>query len=241
MPLNAMEAVVQGFRRLAALFVLFAFWPASPTVWAQGHRCPPLDTTAVWARVNRAWSLETSVRWSNDSLRQVLLRLAAEDQALRADFGARMTDSLYVRQLMRQDSSVADAMRAILDRFGLPTRDMVGPAGSDAGMLIVQHNWPLQERVLGLARSLPPGQISPEKLGMLEDRVLVHRGQAQRLGTQFSVGPDGLFRLEPIADTVGLDARRAAAGLLPMRQYVCLLEEDGMHVDRKSLPPAFRP
>jgi hypothetical protein len=76
---------------------------------------------------------------------------------------------------------------------------------------------------------------------MLEDRVLVHRGGAQRLGTQFTAASGGLFRLKPIADTVGLDARRAAAGMLPMRQYVCLLEEEGMHVDRSSLPPAFRP
>lgn len=226
--------------RLAVVLVL-AFWPPARAAWGQGSACPPLDSTAAWARVNRAWSVETGVRWSNDSLRRVLLRLAEEDQALRADFGARVSDSLYVRQLLRQDSSLAAAVRGILDRFGLPTRDMVGPSGSDAAMLIVQHNWPLQEEVLARAKALPPDQISPERLGMLEDRVLVHRGQAQRLGTQFTVGANGLFRLEPILDTVGLDARRAHAGMPPMRQYVCLLAEEGMRIDRASLPPAFRP
>ncbi len=240
-PLTAAEVSLQASTRLAAVLVLLGLLPAAQRAWGQGPGCPPPDTTARWARVHRAWSTETSAQWTNDSLRHVLLRLAQEDQAIRADFGARIGDSAYRRQLMRQDSSLATTMRIILDRFGVPTRDMVGPAGADAGMLIVQHNWPLQEQVLALARALPPGQISPERLGMLEDRVLVHRGHAQRLGTQFTAGPDGLFRLEPILDTVGLDARRAAAGMPPMRQYVCLLEAEGMHVDRRSLPPAFRP
>ena len=232
--------VDQGMSRLAVLLVL-ACSPPAHAAWGQGATCPPLDSTAAWARVNHAWSVETGVRWSNDSLRHVLLHLAEQDQALRADFGARINDSLYVRQLMRQDSSLAATMRVILDRFGLPTRDLVGPAGSDAAMLIVQHNWPLQEEVLARAKALPPDQVSPERLGMLEDRVLVHRGRAQRLGTQFTVGANGVFRLEPILDTVGLDARRAHVGMPPMRQYVCLLAEEGMRIDRASLPPAFRP
>lgn len=76
---------------------------------------------------------------------------------------------------------------------------------------------------------------------MLEDRVLVHQGKPQRFGSQFNAGPDGVFRFAPISDTVGLDARRAAVGMLPLSQYVCLLEEAGMHVDRASLAPSYRP
>jgi hypothetical protein len=208
---------------------------------AQGSPCPPLDSTATWARVSRAWSNETGVRWSNDSLRRVLLSLNDRDQAARAEFGARIKDTLYIKQLLTLDSTLAADMTVILDRYGLPTRDLVGPAGSDAAMLIVQHNWPLQERVLALAKALPAGQISPEKLGMLEDRVLVHRNQPQRFGTQFNIGPDGVFRFAPVSDTVGLDARRTAAGMPPLSQYVCLLEEAGMPVDRSSLPFGKRP
>jgi len=208
---------------------------------AQASPCPPIDTTAAWAQTNRAWSNESGVRWSNDSLRRVLLELVERDQAAREGFGARVTDTNYVRQLLSLDSSLAASMTGILDRHGLPTRSMVGPRGSDAAMLIVQHNWPLQERVLAMATSAPRGQISPEKLGMLEDRVLVHQGKPQRFGSQFRAGPDGVFQFDPIADTTNLDARRAAVGMPPMRQYVCLMEEAGMRVDRTSLPPAFRP
>jgi uncharacterized protein DUF6624 len=207
----------------------------------QESLCPPLDTAATWARANGAWSDETRLRWSNDSLRRVLLTLRDRDQAPRAEFGARVGDTLYGRQLISLDSSLTAEMGVILDSFGLPTRSMVGAAGSDAAMLVVQHSPSLQERVLALAKAMPPGQISPEKLAMLEDRVLVHEGKPQRFGTQFIAGPDGVFRFAPVSETASLDARRSAAGIPPLRQYVCLLEEAGMRVDRGSLPPIFRP
>ncbi|MGI9078683.1 MAG: DUF6624 domain-containing protein [Gemmatimonadaceae bacterium] len=198
--------------------------------------CPPLDSTAAWARANRAWSQEAGQSWSNDSLRRVLLELRDQDQSARADFGSRIGDSVYARELTTTDSALATKMAEILDRFGLPTRSMVGAAGSDAAMLIVQHNWSLQERVLGLAESLPPGQISPQALAMLEDRVRVHQGKPQRFGTQFNSAADGIFRFAATSELPGLAARRAQAGLPPVAQDVCLMEEAGMRIDRSSLP-----
>jgi hypothetical protein len=107
-------------------------------------------------------------------------------------------------------------------------------------MLIVQHSSTLQERVLTLAKAAPTGEISAEKLAMLEDRVLVHQGKPQRFGTQFTAGSDGVFRFAPVSDPANLDARRSLAGMPPMREYVCLFEEAGMRVDRSSLPPIVR-
>jgi Family of unknown function (DUF6624) len=129
---------------------------------------------------------------------------------------------------------------AILDRGGLPTRLLVGAEGSDAFMLIVQHNWLLQERVLALARRAPQGSLSPQALAMLEDRVLEHQGKRQVYGTQFTLGTDGMFRFAANQDLGGLARRRERAGLPPLEQYVCMLEEAGMRVDRSSLPPQIR-
>lgn len=208
---------------------------------AQTPHCPPFDTTASWAQVNRAWSNELSLHWSDDSLRSVLLALRDQDQAVRADVGAHVSDTLYGRQMKSTDSVISTHMAVILDRFGLPTRSMVGAAGADAAMLIVQHSWPLQERVLALAKGMPLGEISLQSMALLEDRVLVHHGKAQRFGTQFTLGSDGLARFEPVSDTVNLDARRATAGMPPLAQYVCVLEAAGMRIDRASLPGLSRP
>jgi hypothetical protein len=198
--------------------------------------CPPLDSTAAWAQVNRAWSRETAGSWSNDSLRQVLLGLEASDQADRESLATRLNDSAYVHRLNRADSARAVELAGILDRFGLPTRSMVGAAGSDAAMLIVQHNGALQAPVLRMAIALPPGDISPQTLAMLEDRVRTNDGQPQRYGTQFTIRNDGHLVFAPTESLAGLESRRAAAGLPPLAQYVCLMEGSGLQIDRSTLP-----
>ena len=71
---------------------------------------------------------------------------------------------------------------------------------------------------------------------MLEDRVLVHQGKPQTYGTQFNLGPDTLFHFAPTSDLTGLEARRARMGLPPLALYVCLMEEAGMRINRRSVP-----
>jgi hypothetical protein len=217
----------------AATCAAFGAFEPNPSRMARVVACPEPDSTAAWLRVNRAWHTPLPARWANDSLRRVLIALRDEDQKLRADFGARATDTAYIRRLTAADSALADVMKGILDRFGLPTKAMVGADASDAGMLVIQHNWPLQERALAIADSLPPGQISPQAHAMLEDRVHAHQGKPQRFGTHFNLGKDGLFELAPVTDTAGLDARRATMGIMPMRDYICLLEEAGMKVNSR--------
>ena len=212
-----------------------------PMDYSPGAACPEPDSNAAWVRVNREWHAPSAQGWSNDSLRLALIALRDQDQKERANFGARATDSVYVRRLMAADSALAAVMRDILDRFGLPTKTMVGADGSDAAMLIVQHNWALQERVLAIADTLSAGLISPQAHAMLEDRVHVHQGKPQRFGTHFNLGPDGLFSLAPAAEVEDIDARRARVGIMPLREYVCFLEEAGMKVNRNSLPPRSGP
>ena len=205
--------------------------------WPQSGPCPAPDSMAPWRQVLRAWKTEVPGMWRHDSLRQLLLTMAAADQAARRGFGARVGDSAYARALFTDDSVRAEAMRAILDEFGLPGRALVGAAGADAAMLLVQHNAPLQSRALALATQLPRGEVSPEALAMLEDRLAVSKERPQRYGTQFTLGPDTTLRLAPVLDLPNLAARRASAGLPPMPLYVCWLGESGMRVDRRSLPP----
>jgi hypothetical protein len=96
--------------------------------------------------------------------------MAAADQAARRDLGARVGDSAYVRALISGDSARVEAMSAILDEFGLPGRALVGAAGADAAMLIVQHNAALQTRAL----RWQPNSRQP--------RCLPRRSQCWRIG-----------------------------------------------------------
>jgi hypothetical protein len=217
---------------LAALVAASTFAvPAS----AQGCSAP--DTTALWYRLRRAWTTEEPHGWTNDSLRRRLLEMERDDQAERRDFGMRWNDTIYVRSLMRTDSLRALELESILDHFGVPTRALVGAKGSDAAMIIVQHNPRLEPRVLAMAKALPRGYVSMEKLAMLEDRLLVAARQPQIYATQFSSGGSGVFRLDSLADPAHVASRRDSAWLPPLASYVCQLEQTGIRIDRSTLPP----
>ena len=216
--------------------IVAALCLAASAAGAQSTRCA-IDSTAPWAIVERSWSRETGVTWSNDSLRGVLLALEREDQEPRRDFSARANDTTYLRQLFALDQKTSNAVREILDRFGLPTKSMVGAKGASAVFLVVQHSATLQERVLDLAKRAAPGEVPPSALAMLEDRILTKSGKAQFHGTQFAVTPEGYAKFAPIADPRRLAARRERAGLPPLDVYVCLIEESGLRVDRSTLPP----
>ena len=200
-------------------------------------QCPEPDTTAKWARVLRAWQSEKGLQWSNDSLRRQLLEAERADQAERAQIGQRANDSTYVRTLIRADSARALWLESVMRTIGLPTKKLVGPRGSDAALLIAQHNGWLLPSVLELARKAGPGQTSPALVALMEDRLRVQRGQRQVYGSQFTLMPNGVYTFEPVEDVAHLEERRASAGLVPFfPDYVCTFEESGMRIDRSSLP-----
>jgi hypothetical protein len=229
--------------RSTALVALIGILPSFTSCLAQGRianrapaGCVEPDTSGAWAKVLRSWKDERGTTWSNDSLRRVLIAMEDSDQAERVEFGRRWSDSAYAHKLARADSSRARELENIIDVFGLPGRRLVGARGSDAAMVIVQHNRWLEAPVLSLARVAPEGEVSPERLALLEDRVAVYAGKPQLFGTQFSASNAGSFRFDPVTDPASLEARRARAGLPPMGQYVCALEKTGLKIDHSSLP-----
>ena len=77
---------------------------------------------------------------------------------------------------------------------------------------------PMLERLAGR------GELSRPDLALFTDRVLVQSGEPQRYGSQFKV-VDGRLEPDRIAEPSHLDARRAAAGLPPMAEYIRMLGE----------------
>jgi hypothetical protein len=211
---------------LLALIVLFA----APAM-AQDDKartafiaCIEADTTSGWQRMSMTWNDETSSRWTNDSLRTVLLALADSDQAVRP-IGAwpPSTDTAFHNRLRRRDSTDLVALRAIVARFGWPTKHLVGAKGAEAAFLIAQHNAEIQHEALQLMRQLPAGEVSAANLAMLEDRVFVSDGKPQRYGSQLQPTRNGIAELYPIEDVAHLDERRGSVGLPPFDTYLCMM------------------
>lgn len=228
-------------RVAAALGVVLA--PASPALGQRSgddavvERCITRDTATAWRVRSAEWSTERPGGWTNDSLRAVLVAMGEADQAVRPAVG--FSDSIrnpaFVRRMHLQDSINAVKLREIIDRFGWPTRTMVGARGASAAFLVAQHNASLQPLALRLMRALPATEVQQSELAMLEDRVLVAEGKPQKYGTQFT--PDG-SAFFPVDSLSRLEARRAEAGLPPMPVYLCMIRG---FTGREVRPPAEAP
>jgi len=120
------------------------------------------------------------------------------------------------------DAANTKRLKEIVAEHGWPGRSLVGRDGALAAFLIAQHadaDPAFQERCLELMQAASPGEVSPGDVAYLTDRVRVNSGQPQLYGTQFWM-PNGALVPRPIEDPDLLDARREAAGLIPMSEYL---------------------
>ena len=122
------------------------------------------------------------------------------------------------------DQARTNRLTEIMDEFGWPTFDLVGEDGEDAAWAIAQHSDlqpQVQVRALELLEeAVDRGQASPGNLAYLTDRVAVAAGKQQTYGTQVGCGPDGPEPATPIKDADDVEARRAAADLEPLADYL---------------------
>jgi hypothetical protein len=146
-----------------------------------------------------------------DDLRDELLRMAAQDQAVRrAHADTRPVDERNVERL-----------KEIVAEYGWPRLSLVDEEGAQAAWCIAQHSPDRQfmAECLELVRAaVEAADASPTNLAYLEDRVRMFRGEPQLYGTQF-VEKDGMYEPWPIEDPDGLDERRAAVCLGPFAEY----------------------
>lgn len=206
----------RGLITVAALVGCAACHRARPAVCAQIN-----DSTTAWARAQAAWRDDTVRRpWSNDSLRRVLIALGDTDQAMRYDIIRHLDDTARVHRMVHADSAHQLQLRAIIARFGWPTRSLVGAKAAESAWLIVQHSdSAFENEGLRLMTAQRPGEVNPEYVAYLTDRTRVFANRPQLYGTQYSAAGKGKWKLDPIEDSAHVDARRAAAGMEPLVIY----------------------
>lgn len=168
-------------------------------------------------------------------LHDELLRMAAQDQAVRRRLGrhARLAAGVPAAEQTpeeRQDLAWAreiDArnlvrIRAIVRRRGWPGRSMVGGDGAAAAWLLVQHasaDRAFQRACLTLLQAaVRAGEAPPMHLAYLTDRLLLADGLRQRYGTQLEL-VDGVWQPAPLEDPERVDDRRRALGMEPLDAY----------------------
>jgi uncharacterized protein len=177
------------------------------------------------------------------ALRRELLARQKQDQDARADYlrmlgdrgiqprdgDPKFTEPALVKLVQEHTAKMAQIDRQntewlekMVDTYGWPGRALVGAEAAGAAWLLVQHadaNVAFQKRCLKLMNEAPEGDVRPQYIAYLTDRILVHEGKAQVYGTQAG-GQGSALKLSPIADQANVDKRRAQVGLPPLDEYV---------------------
>lgn len=187
-------------------------------VWAAGH--PHGSDTAAMADAGR--------QISQPSLREALATRAATDTRARNAMMAKgAPDPAAMKAILDTDAGNLAWLKGVVARQGFPTVAQVGVQGVADAWLLAQHadrDSAFQLKVLRTlqARGAEAG-VRAQDLAMLTDRVLLAQGKPQRYGTQFVPDALGALAMQPVEDAAGLDARRAAVGLMPLALYRCVL------------------
>ena len=195
---------------------LLALWTASGCSGSDGRSADSAPAVARGATP------------AEPALREELLRLYRDDQAIRDGFSAAMAanDTIYQKRLAAGDSARTVRLQQIVSAHGWPTPALVGTDGVNAAWHLLQHSPVLtfqQEMLPRLEGAAARGEIPARDVALLTDRVLVRQGKPQRYGSSFTL-EGGRLVAHPIEDLGGVEARRATVGLQPMSEYVQALQ-----------------
>ena len=161
---------------------------------------------------------------SDPSLAALLKKMFDEDQVAR-----KSGDHALV---VDTDSAHLPMLRKILMSHGFPNARQVGRSGVLHFFVLVDHADadPLfQKAALKLAKPLlGAGGLRREDYATLCDRVRVNQGLKQIYGTQV-IRVNGHYEVKPVADPGKLDHRRVSMGLLPIKEYLKMIEQSSQN------------
>lgn len=166
---------------------------------------------------------------SDPGLRQELLLMVEQDQAVRQDMtrsGWDHPNPVIAARMSAIDAQDTARMREIVRQHGWPGPGLVGMDGTEAAFLLVQHaEHSFQEEMLPLVeKAYRAGELRGQDYALLKDRVLVGEGKPQIYGTQATFGGKELTP-SPIEDEANVDKRRAEVGLPPLAEYLKDMKE----------------
>ena len=176
----------------------------------------------------------------DDTLRQQLLAMAAEDARVRAELAA--TGELfrgYAPRMEEVHRRNARDLFAIVSRHGWPGCDLVGEEAMHAAWLVLQHaigEPAVQRGCLPILREAAArGAATLAQVAYLEDRIAFFERRPQRYGTQFDWDERGMLSPWPVEDPGGVDGRRTAVGLPPLADQIAKARKSA----QGSVPPDY--
>lgn len=147
------------------------------------------------------------------------------DQEIRLQLGNAYKESSDTASIIGKmkvtDSTNLLRITRILDKYGWIGEDKIGWAGASAIWAVIQHS-PLEteEKYLPeMIKAVKKGNARSSQLALLEDRVLMFRGEKQIYGSQVITDSLGVTKFWPIKDEKNVNLRRFFQGLGPIQKY----------------------
>ena len=139
--------------------------------------------------------------------------MAARDMAVRT---GELSEERW-KEMAAVDSANTAQLKRLIAQYGFPTWSLVGYAVSSQAWQIAQHSNPvfLGEFLKSYRKAVNENDAEKRKLALMEDRYRMNEGRPQLYGSQL-FGHDAFF---PIANIDGVDARRHAMELEPIKEY----------------------
>jgi hypothetical protein len=167
----------------------------------------------------------SSVQAQNEAYRRALLELGERDQSMRTGLQACRPSADGSRrdcvlQMQAMDAQNFRSLHALMWARGWPFSSRVGDDAAFSAFLVIQHA-ELGTQAMALpavSLAVLQNELRPAALALLTDRVRTRLGLRQLYGTQSIRSPMGPWYVrQPVEDPEGLQARRQALGLGPLR------------------------
>jgi hypothetical protein len=173
------------------------------------------------------------------ALRRELIKMGYEDQKYRNELEVSMKElagpdkegamKRFVALVKKQDKidkRNIKRLEEIINRYGWPTKSMVGKEASEWAFFIVQHaDRGYMKRYFPLLKAgALRNEARRDHAAMMEDRILMGEGKKQIYGTGLKTDDvTKELKLWPIENEEEVDARRASVGLPPMAEYLKMM------------------
>lgn len=144
--------------------------------------------------------------------------------SLMSIYGADSKQFKKYQAIYKQNHKVNEKIvKNILDKYGWPTKEMIGTYGNWTICNVLQHS-DLAVRLKYLAlmkKAVKDKKLEPRFLARAEDRIATDRGDLQIYGGQMKYYPKTkTFNVWPVYDPVNIDKRRAKIGLEPIAAFL---------------------
>lgn len=179
------------------------------------------------AKIQRAFEEDEPVTLIDidcSKIQQILEGVYENDQKTRQGGGMGDTDI---------DKKNQQIVVSIIENCGFPKSEKHGRKSVEAVFFVIQHaGRSLREKYfLQIEESAERGDLERGQVALMEDRILMDRGEKQKYGSQVQkINGSADWTLYPIEDPQNVNKRRAEVGLGPIEEY---LEHFG--IDYKTL------